>query len=173
MPIPALHHVPTDRVILNTESISHIIGVLESKGKGAEYWWEGPVEEMLPPGLREEYAGREDEWQKGMDTMDVWFDSGTSWSMLKDLDGAEGRDHLADVALEGSDQHRGWFQSQLLTAIGSSDIEGGASSPYATLITHGMVLDEKGKKMSKSIGNVVSPMDILNGGGVRPQTSIS
>jgi isoleucyl-tRNA synthetase len=90
--------------------------------------------------------------------------------MLKDLadNAGGGKSFLADVCLEGSDQHRGWFQSQLLTAIGSAET-GGADmvrSPYATLITHGMVLDEKGKKMSKSIGNVISPMDIINGGKV-------
>ena len=62
-------------------------------------------------------------------------------------------------------QHRGWFQSQLLTAVGSSDEEK-MKKPYKTLITHGMVLDEKGKKMSKSVGNVVSPMGIINGGKV-------
>lgn len=121
------------------------------------------MEEFLPPKLKSEYAGKEAEWRKGLDTMDVWFDSGTSWSLLDGLlDGGEKRKHLADVCLEGSDQHRGWFQSQLLTAIGSGE----PSSPYATLITHGMVLDEKGKKMSKSLGNVVSPMKIINGGKV-------
>ena len=129
------------------------------------------MEEFLPPKLLAETGV--DEWRKGVDTMDVWFDSGTSWSMLRGLvceDGEE-RKFLADVCLEGSDQHRGWFQSQLLTAVGSA--EGGDTggtarvrSPYGTLITHGMVLDEKGKKMSKSIGNVVSPMDIINGGKV-------
>jgi isoleucyl-tRNA synthetase len=163
--------LPTDRVILDTESLSHIINVLESKGKGVEYWWEGPVEEFVPPKLLDETGAAE--WRKGADTMDVWFDSGTSWSMLEGMafSKMDGRKFLADVCLEGSDQHRGWFQSQLLTAVGSA--EGGETSsiarsrsPYGTLITHGMVLDEKGKKMSKSIGNVVSPMDIINGGKV-------
>lgn len=122
------------------------------------------MNDFLPARLLEET--REDEWRKGTDTMDVWFDSGTSWSMLNGLDGDEGdrRKFLADVCLEGSDQHRGWFQSQLLTAVGSA--ADGTGSPYGTLITHGMVLDEKGKKMSKSMGNVVSPMDIINGGKV-------
>lgn len=102
--------------------------------------------------------------------MDVWFDSGTSWALLEELllssTGGQARKHLADVCLEGSDQHRGWFQSQLLTAVGSSQAKG-VSSPYGTLITHGMVLDEKGKKMSKSIGNIVNPLTIINGGKVR------
>lgn len=167
VPIPALHHVPTDRVLLDTHSLSHILGVLDARGQGATYWWEGPVEEFLPPGIRE--TAQEGEWKKGMDTMDVWFDSGTSWALLEQFaasgEGWEGRKHFADVCLEGSDQHRGWFQSQLLTAVGCSDANG-AASPYKTLITHGMVLDAKGKKMSKSIGNIVSPMTIICGGKV-------
>ncbi|KZP15924.1 isoleucyl-tRNA synthetase [Athelia psychrophila] len=165
VPIPALHHVPTDRVLLDTHSLSHILSVLDARGQGATYWWEGPVEEFLPPGIRE--TAQEGEWKKGMDTMDVWFDSGTSWALLEQFaasgEGWEGRKHFADVCLEGSDQHRGWFQSQLLTAVGCSDANG-AASPYKTLITHGMVLDAKGKKMSKSIGNIVSPMTIICGG---------
>lgn len=108
--------------------------------------------------------------------MDVWFDSGSSWSMLPDMgvgrtagvDAAAnnsmvGRRFHADLCLEGSDQHRGWFQSQLLTAIGSRDAGEEPVSPYANLFTHGMVLDEKGKKMSKSLGNIISPMTIVHG----------
>jgi len=154
VPIPALHHIPTNRVVLDTDSLSHIISVLESKGEGVEYWWNGPIEEFLPQKLFKKT--RAHEWRKGKDTMDVWFDSGTSWSMLEGLaDGGNGgRKFLADVCLEGSDQHRGWFQSQLLTAIGSAEggQRGTSGSPFGTLITHGMVLDEEGKKMSKSIG---------------------
>jgi len=105
--------------------------------------------------------------------MDVWFDSGTSWSMLSEAGPQDAGIHesqrpfLADLCLEGSDQHRGWFQSQLLTAIGSASIKAGQVSPYGTLITHGMVLDQAGKKMSKSLGNVVSPLTIVLGGKVR------
>ncbi|KAJ7057865.1 tRNA synthetases class I-domain-containing protein [Mycena amicta] len=99
-------------------------------------------------------------WRKGTDTMDVWFDSGTAWSMLPTREDRP----RADLCLEGSDQHRGWFQSQLLTAVASAPTEHRQQSPYGTLITHGMVLDHKGKKMSKSRGNVRSPMTIVNGG---------
>lgn len=104
--------------------------------------------------------------------MDVWFDSGSSWSMLEDTVKQYGpqRNHFADVCLEGSDQHRGWFQSQLLTAVASESIGGDAKapqSPYKDLITHGMVLDQNGKKMSKSLGNIISPMTIIHGGKVR------
>lgn len=120
-------------------------------------------------------------WAKGTDTMDVWFDSGTSWATLADhlSDGVEGRKHHADICLEGSDQHRGWFQSQLLTSVAASSEESldtsneSSASPYGTLITHGMVVDESGKKMSKSIGNIISPMTIIHGDGQVCSLSIS
>lgn len=98
--------------------------------------------------------------------MDVWFDSGTSWSMLEGL-GQEAGKPFADVCLEGSDQHRGWFQSQLLTAIGANEkTMEGVKAPYGTLITHGMVVDSKGKKMSKSLGNIISPKEVIHGSKV-------
>ncbi|KAJ3799765.1 tRNA synthetases class I-domain-containing protein [Lentinula aff. detonsa] len=172
VPIPALINSKTGNAILNRESLRHIIDVLEKKG--VKHWWEGPVEDFLPPEVKANNAG---EWQKSTDTMDVWFDSGTSWSMLDPPSPSEGKSFRAEVCLEGSDQHRGWFQSQLLTAVGSaSEMTTNVSeaitgpnenfrSPYGTLITHGMVLDEKGKKMSKSLGNIVSPLTIVLGGG--------
>ena len=167
VPIPSLYHIPTNRSILDSTSLSHILSVLQEKG--LSYWWDGPVEEFVPPSMRVEGEDTAEAWSKGTDTMDVWFDSGTSWSMLENLleGGSDGRTNYADVCLEGSDQHRGWFQSQLLTAVGSAVTERQAISPYGTLITHGMVLDEQGKKMSKSVGNIVSPMTVINGGPVR------
>ncbi|KAF8219688.1 isoleucyl-tRNA synthetase [Tricholoma matsutake] len=167
VPIPALHHLDSDRVVLDVESLNYILSVLEKKG--VAYWWDGPVEDFVSPSLLEEGRPAGETWRKGTDTMDVWFDSGTSWSMLPEM--GVGRDkhaglrkHHAEVCVEGSDQHRGWFQSQLLTAIGSAKTEKDRVSPYGTLITHGMVLDEAGKKMSKSLGNIVSPLDIVLGG---------
>ncbi|KAJ3729726.1 isoleucyl-tRNA synthetase [Lentinula raphanica] len=169
VPIPALLNTKTGDAVLNRDSLHHILNVLEEKG--VQHWWEGPVEDFLPPQMKAADAG---EWRKSTDTMDVWFDSGTSWSMLSPPSPSEGKMFRADVCLEGSDQHRGWFQSQLLTAIGSaSALDDSAEvtspveksrSPYGALITHGMVLDEKGKKMSKSLGNIVSPLTIVLGG---------
>jgi len=89
--------------------------------------------------------------------MDVWFDSGSSWAGV-----AKARGELAypaDVYLEGSDQHRGWFQSSLLTSVAAQN-----QAPYKTVLTHGFVLDEKGYKMSKSLGNVVDPLTVIEGG---------
>ncbi|PBK70869.1 hypothetical protein ARMSODRAFT_1017647 [Armillaria solidipes] len=156
VPIPALYHIPADRAILDAASLSHILPILQEKG--IEYWWSGPVKEFIPPALREGEGVHV--WRKGTDTMDVWFDSGSSWSMLDERGDGLGQKYRADVCVEGSDQHRGWFQSQLLTAVGS----GSSSIPYKTLVTHGMVLDQKGKKMSKSLGNVISPITVVAGG---------
>ncbi|KAL3928077.1 MAG: hypothetical protein SGARI_005144, partial [Bacillariaceae sp.] len=89
--------------------------------------------------------------------MDVWFDSGSSWAGV-----ASARDELsypADLYLEGSDQHRGWFQSSLLTSVAVND-----QAPYKAVLTHGFVLDEKGFKMSKSLGNVINPLQVIEGG---------
>ena len=88
--------------------------------------------------------------------MDVWFDSGSSWASVVKKRGLQ---YPVDIYLEGSDQHRGWFQSSLLTSVASNSI-----APYTTVLTHGFVLDEKGRKMSKSLGNTVDPMTIIEGG---------
>ncbi len=152
VPIPSLHHTPTDSAYLDARTLDHILSVLDKKG--VAYWWEGPIVDFLPPFLKE-YDANLSNWRKSTDTMDVWFDSGSSWSFLPERASADPR---ADVCLEGSDQHRGWFQSQLLTAIGNRNAKGEALCPYGTLLTHGMVLDGGGKKMSKSLGNVMSPM---------------
>ena len=108
---------------------------------------------MLP----DAYKDRAPSLRKGTDTMDVWFDSGSSWSGV--LGQRDGLEHPADLYLEGSDQHRGWFQSSLLTSVASEGI-----APYKNVLTHGFVLDDKGMKMSKSVGNVVDPRKIIAGG---------
>ena len=160
MPIPSLHHIPTDGAYLDSRILDHILAVLDKKG--VAYWWEGPIGDFLLPFLLEVDADVSN-WRKGTDTMDVWFDSGSSWSLLSGRENARPR---ADVCLEGSDQHRGWFQSQLLTAVGTAEADKEAVAPYGTLLTHGMVLDASGKKMSKSLGNIMSPMTIVKGGAV-------
>ncbi|KAG1738733.1 tRNA synthetases class I-domain-containing protein [Suillus lakei] len=162
VPIPALYHTPTDTAVLTSESLTHILRVVSERG--VAHWWEGPVEDFLTPELLAKFEGGPEAWRKGTDTMDVWFDSGSNWSTLGVPTGW--RKHRADVCLEGTDQHRGWFQSQLLTSVGVGSGQSAQRpvSPYGTLITHGMVLDETGKKMSKSLGNIVSPMTIIHGG---------
>ncbi|GJJ15087.1 hypothetical protein Clacol_009362 [Clathrus columnatus] len=172
VPIPALFNETTRETILTEESLEFIISVLDKKG--IEYWWNGPIEDFISPELKAIYP--HSSWERGNDTMDVWFDSGTSWTLLTNSGHEETnlakQETIADVCLEGSDQHRGWFQSLLLTAVGASKSLNNEASenlnptlrPYNCLITHGFILDERGKKMSKSLGNVISPMTIINGG---------
>jgi isoleucyl-tRNA synthetase len=155
-----LHHTLTGESYLDSRVLDHILAVLDKNG--VAYWWEGPIDELLPPFLLEVDANLRN-WRKGSDTMDVWFDSGSSWSFLPDRKDAQPR---ADVCLEGSDQHRGWFQSQLLTAVSTAEADKTAIAPYGALLTHGMVLDGSGKKMSKSLGNIISPMTIVKGTAV-------
>lgn len=151
LPIPVFYDEATNEPLLNEETINHVKDIIREKGSDA--WWELSIEELLP----ESYRNNGKTYRKGMDTMDVWFDSGSSWAAV-----ANQREELkypADLYLEGSDQHRGWFQSSLLTSVAVNGI-----APYKTVLTHGFVLDEKGMKMSKSVGNVVDPNLIINGG---------
>ena len=102
------------------------------------------MEELLPASHKAEA----DMWVTGKDTMDVWFDSGTSWNGVANKWGdGNALAYPADLYLEGSDQHRGWFQSSLLTSVAANGV-----APYKAVLTHGFVLDEKGFKMSKSLG---------------------
>lgn len=177
VPIPVVYSYPADadpiassKPLLTPSNVDHIISVLDSKGQGTDYWWTGEAEEFVEPAELERSKAEGRKWRKGLDTMDVWFDSGCSWTMLRDLNlrPEEPDKPYADVYLEGSDQHRGWFQSSLLTAISAADGgDGKKKAPYDTVITHGMVLDEKGRKMSKSLGNILSPATIITGGKVR------
>ncbi|MBD2665106.1 isoleucyl-tRNA synthetase [Richelia sinica FACHB-800] len=151
VPIPVFYDEDTGEVLLNAETIAHVQAIIAEKGSDA--WWELSVEELLPAAYRNN--GRK--YRRGTDTMDVWFDSGSSWAAV-----AKQRPELGypvDMYLEGSDQHRGWFQSSLLTSVAVHGI-----APYKTVLTHGFVLDEQGRKMSKSVGNVVDPQIIINGG---------
>ncbi|MEH2104990.1 isoleucine--tRNA ligase [Nostoc sp.] len=151
VPIPVFYDEATGEPLLNEEIINHVQGIIAEKGSDA--WWELPVEELLP----ESYRQNGKSYRRGTDTMDVWFDSGSSWAAV-----VQQRPELrypADIYLEGSDQHRGWFQSSLLTSVAVNDI-----APYKTVLTHGFALDEQGRKMSKSEGNVIDPNTIIEGG---------
>ncbi|KAB2065366.1 hypothetical protein ES319_A09G084300v1 [Gossypium barbadense] len=151
LPIPVFYHVTSREPLMNKETIDHIKSIIAQKGSDA--WWYMTVEDLLP----EEYCDTASEYEKGTDTMDVWFDSGSSWAAV--LGERDCLNFPADLYLEGTDQHRGWFQSSLLTSIATK-----GKAPYSSVITHGFVLDEKGLKMSKSLGNVVDPHTIIEGG---------
>lgn len=165
VPIPVLYDAVTDEPLMTVENIEHIASVLETEG--TDYWWQADAEVFVAPQYRDEKRS----WRKGEDTVDVWFDSGTSWATLKDQLALEsgGSTHprqgsIADVYLEGSDQHRGWFQSSLITAVATTPEGQKPVAPYKAVVTHGYVLDNESQKMSKSLGNVVSPLSVIQGG---------
>ena len=151
VPIPVFYNRSGGEVLLNADTVAHIEALIGEHG--ADVWWEKDEADLLPPS----YADQAEQWRKGTDTMDVWFDSGSSWAAVSSQ--KETLHYPADLYLEGSDQHRGWFQSSLLTSVA---VKGHA--PYQRVLTHGFALDEKGRKMSKSLGNVVDPMIIIEGG---------
>ncbi|KAF2275953.1 isoleucyl-tRNA synthetase, partial [Westerdykella ornata] len=155
VPIPALYKQSEGKLeaTMDADTIQHIIDVI--KERGIDAWWTDPPEDPAwkPAHLSGTYI-------RGRDTMDVWFDSGTSWSLLP----RNGNHPVADVYLEGTDQHRGWFQSSLLTHVATQQCDiGNVKAPYKMLITHGFTLDSDGRKMSKSLGNVISPAQIMSG----------
>ena len=124
---------------------------------GADIWFTRETQELLPDEFRCPSCSK-GEFRKEMDILDVWFDSGVSHAAT--LIPERGLSWPADMYLEGSDQHRGWFQSSLLASVGTR-----GQAPYRTVLTHGYTVDGKGKKMSKSIGNVVSPQELINKSG--------
>ena len=156
VPIPVFYDEATGEPLMTQETIAHVQAIVAEKGSDA--WWELSVEELLP----EAYRNDGKTYVKGTDTMDVWFDSGSSWaSVVKQREGLE---YPAEMYLEGSDQHRGWFQSSLLTSVAAN-----GHAPYRQVLTHGYVLDENGRKMSKSLGNGVDPKVIIEGGNNKKQ----
>ncbi|KAF2476625.1 isoleucyl-tRNA synthetase-like protein [Lindgomyces ingoldianus] len=155
VPIPALYRVDEGKheATMDSEIIRHILEVVRERGIDA--WWTDPDNDpaWTPKHLPGTYV-------RGRDTMDVWFDSGTSWTLLPPRDDQP----VADIYLEGTDQHRGWFQSSLLTYVATHGADSEAvKPPFKTLITHGFTLDSDGRKMSKSLGNVISPSQITSG----------
>ncbi|MFA0414203.1 isoleucine--tRNA ligase [Vibrio renipiscarius] len=148
VPIALFVHKETAELHPNSlELIEKVAKLVEEKGIQA--WWDVDAAELM---------GADDaaNYEKVLDTLDVWFDSGvTHYSVVDSREEFNG--HSADLYLEGSDQHRGWFQSSLISSIAMKDV-----APYKQVLTHGFVVDGHGRKMSKSIGNVVAPKDVTN-----------
>jgi len=152
VPITIFYCEKCEEIHINQEIIDIIFDLFEKHG--ADIWFEKEAEDILPKNSRCKKCGH-DKFVKETDILDVWFDSGVSHAAV-----LEDRPYLtwpADLYLEGSDQHRGWFHSSLLTAVGTRN-----KAPFKTVLTHGFVVDSKGKKMSKSIGNVIAPKKIIN-----------
>lgn len=165
VPLPIVYHKLTDTPVDELVVVDHIISKMDEFGTDAWFEEESDILRWLPEGMNGV------EYSKGRDTMDVWFDLGTSWTTLLEspVETQFSLDKpIADIYLEGSDQHRGWFQSSLLNKIVSSGVNGDnfkPVAPFAKVITHGFTLDGKGQKMSKSKGNVISPKHAMEGGG--------
>ncbi|MEZ9784032.1 isoleucine--tRNA ligase [Vibrio breoganii] len=148
VPITLFVHKETSELHPDTQQLIEKVAQLVEE-KGIQAWWDVDAVELL---------GEEDaaNYEKTLDTLDVWFDSGvTHYSVVDAREEFNGAG--ADLYLEGSDQHRGWFQSSLISSIAMK-----GKAPYKQVLTHGFVVDGQGRKMSKSVGNVVAPKDVTN-----------
>ena len=152
VPIP-IFYCEDGSPIIEKEVFEHVADLFEQYGSNV--WFEREAKDLLPEGYTNEKSPN-GVFTKEKDIMDVWFDSGSSWSELE----ARGMDYPCDLYFEGSDQYRGWFNSSLI--VGTA-VKGRA--PYREVLSHGYVVDSKGEKMSKSLGNVVNPMDIIQKNG--------
>ncbi|MFW5791941.1 MAG: isoleucine--tRNA ligase, partial [Desulfohalobiaceae bacterium] len=153
VPIIALLCQGCDHAYTDSKWVFEIVERFQDHPRGCDYWFEAEVSELAPPGLACPECGGTS-WKKEDDILDVWFDSGTSFAAV-----VEQRPECsfpADLYLEGTDQHRGWFHSSLLASVGTRE-----RAPYRSVLTHGYVVDGEGRKMSKSLGNVIAPQEII------------
>lgn len=154
VPIIALICKDCGEAYYDSEWVFSVVDQFAQHQAGSDYWFETPVEKIAGTQAKCHHCGST-RFEKEDDILDVWFDSGTSYAAV-----AEQRPECGfptDLYLEGSDQHRGWFHSSLLASVGTRGVP-----PYRTVLTHGYVVDGQGKKMSKSIGNVVAPQEIID-----------
>jgi isoleucyl-tRNA synthetase len=155
VPIPAVDCTACGEAILTAEIVERAAGVFDEHG--ADAWYERAIEEFIPPGMTCPSCGGTG-FVRERDILDVWFDSGSSHEAVLPF-----RDELtwpADMYLEGSDQHRGWFQSSLLVGLGTRD-----RPPFREVLTHGFLIDVDGRKMSKSLGNIIQPQEVIRESG--------
>jgi isoleucyl-tRNA synthetase len=156
VPITVFYCENCGEIVKDMEVFEHVANLIKNDEFGADIWFEKSAKELLPEGYKCKKCGGQ-EFKKEEDILDVWFDSGVSHAAVLKYGEWEELRWPADMYLEGSDQHRGWFQSSLLESVASYN-----RAPYDTVLTHGFTLDEKGRKMSKSAGNVVAPEKVIN-----------
>lgn len=154
VPIALIKCPECNEFLNDPEILSRVAGLVETHG--SDIWFTKGTEDILPAGYTCKCGASS--LTKETDILDVWFDSGVSHAAVMAKD--ERLSWPADMYLEGSDQHRGWFQSSLIASVGTRN-----AAPYKTVLTHGFVVDGQGKKMSKSLGNVVAPQDIIKKNG--------
>jgi isoleucyl-tRNA synthetase len=155
VPIPAVDCIKCGEALLTPQLVERAAGVFDTHG--ADAWYERPIAEFIPHDLTCATCGGT-EFERERDILDVWFDSGSSHEAVLPF-----RPELtwpADVYLEGSDQHRGWFQSSLLVGLGTRN-----KPPFREVVTHGFIVAEDGHKMSKSLGNSIEPQEIIKDSG--------
>ncbi len=152
VPIPALYCKHCSQLVTDAKFMASIADRIEKEG--ADFWFKDSAQELSPQGLSCSSCHSK-EFEKEKDILDVWFDSGCSFSAV--LEHRENLHTPADLYLEGSDQHRGWFHTSLLVSIATRNC-----APYKAVLTHGFVVDETGRKMSKSLGNVVEPEKVIS-----------
>ena len=157
VPIPVFYCEDCGETIVTDETIENVAKIFEKESSDA--WVKHTPEELLPAGFVCPKCGGK-HIRKEQDIMDVWFDSGVTWRAVVERRSDELGHTPVDMYLEGSDQHRGWFQSSLLTSIATQ-----GKAPYKTVLTHGFVFGEDGRKMSKSLGNYIRPYDIIKNYG--------
>ena len=150
VPIAFFRNKLTDEIVYDEQVLNYIAMIFEMKG--ADAWYDMEIKDLLYPGS----GLNPDDLEKTMDILDVWFDSGSTQNAVLRSRNYDAGTFPADMYLEGSDQHRGWFQSSLLTTLASSEV-----APYKSILTHGFTVDAKGEKMSKSKGNVVAPDKVI------------
>ena len=155
VPIAFFRDKSTKEPIFDEKILNNIYEIF--KAKGADAWWQMEISELLP----QDIGYKAENLEKVMDILDVWFDSGSTWKAVLQSGAYDAGKFPADMYLEGSDQHRGWFQSSLLLSCAINEC-----APYKSILTHGFTVDEKGQKMSKSVGNVVYPQEVAKSHGV-------
>ena len=155
VPIAFFRRKDTKEPIFDDEILDNVAAIFEQKG--ADAWWDSEIKDLLPANCKYDPQNLE----KVMDILDVWFDSGSTWAAVLKSGDYDAGNYPSDMYLEGSDQHRGWFQSSLLLSCAAQ-----GRAPYRSVLTHGFTVDENGQKMSKSKGNVVAPADVAKTYGV-------
>ena len=151
VPIPMFYCEKCGGEVISPATIAHVADLFRKNG--SNIWFDKSADELVPAGTKCPHCGH-DHFTKETDIMDVWFDSGSTWAAV-----ADARPYLkypADLYLEGGDQYRGWFQSSMLTSIATNGV-----APYKQIVTHGWTVDGEGKAMHKSLGNAVSPDEVL------------
>jgi len=155
VPIPAMDCTKCGTPVLTKALVEQAASVFDVYG--ADSWYERPIEDFIPKGMACASCGGS-EFEREGNILDVWFDSGSSHEAV--LPFREDHHWPADIYLEGSDQHRGWFHSSLLVGVGTR-----GRAPFNQVLTHGFVMDENGRKMSKSLGNTTAPQDVIKQSG--------